>query len=105
MGYMKSGSQKSLLAGGISASVLYYVFTQLPANPVYASSIGLGERLWLLFLFCCHKHGLSLCYDFSYTCAFEDIIWPVPGVCIYFSQKNLFIVVNGISMILSSVVL
>ncbi|CAN0901249.1 Protein FATTY ACID EXPORT 2, chloroplastic [Linum grandiflorum] len=42
MGYMKSGSQKSLLAGGISASVLYYVFTQLPANPVYASSIGLG---------------------------------------------------------------
>ncbi|KAF9680911.1 hypothetical protein SADUNF_Sadunf06G0170900 [Salix dunnii] len=42
MGYMKSGSQKSLLAGGISASVLYYVYTQLPANPVYASSIGLG---------------------------------------------------------------
>ena len=53
MGYMKSGSQKSLLAGGISAAVLYYVFTQLPANPVYASSIGLGKRLWLLFLFCC----------------------------------------------------
>ncbi|KAJ6924201.1 hypothetical protein NC652_017492 [Populus alba x Populus x berolinensis] len=42
MGYMKSGSQKSLLAGGISASVLFYVYTQLPANPVYASSIGLG---------------------------------------------------------------
>lgn len=42
MGYMKSGSQKSLLAGGISASVLYYVYTQLPGNPVYASSIGLG---------------------------------------------------------------
>ncbi|CAN1147894.1 Protein FATTY ACID EXPORT 2, chloroplastic [Linum perenne] len=42
MGYMKSGSQKSLLAGGLSASVLYYVFTQLPTNPVYASSIGLG---------------------------------------------------------------
>jgi uncharacterized membrane protein (UPF0136 family) len=43
MGYMKSGSQKSLLAGGISASVLYYVYTQLPGNPVYASSIGLGK--------------------------------------------------------------
>jgi len=26
MGYLKSGSQKSLLAGGISASLLYYVF-------------------------------------------------------------------------------
>ncbi|KAJ6745884.1 PROTEIN FATTY ACID EXPORT 2 CHLOROPLASTIC [Salix koriyanagi] len=48
MGYMKSGSQKSLLAGGISASVLYYVFTQLPANPVYASSIGLGISAALL---------------------------------------------------------
>ncbi|WCJ42912.1 Transmembrane proteins 14C [Euphorbia peplus] len=42
MGYMKSGSQKSLLAGGLSASILYYVHTQLPTNPVYASAIGLG---------------------------------------------------------------
>ncbi|KAF2304243.1 hypothetical protein GH714_028831 [Hevea brasiliensis] len=42
MGYLKSGSQKSLLAGGLSASILYYVHTQLPTNPVYASSIGLG---------------------------------------------------------------
>ncbi|CAI0448236.1 unnamed protein product [Linum tenue] len=42
MGYMKSGSQKSLLAGGLSAAALYYVYTQLPTNPVYASSIGLG---------------------------------------------------------------
>lgn len=43
MGYMKSGSQKSLAAGGLSAAVLYYVYTQLPSNPVFASSIGLGE--------------------------------------------------------------
>ncbi len=42
MGYLKSGSQKSLLAGGISASLLYYVYTQLPTNPVFASCIGLG---------------------------------------------------------------
>ncbi|XP_065851256.1 protein FATTY ACID EXPORT 2, chloroplastic [Euphorbia lathyris] len=48
MGYMKSGSQKSLLAGGLSASILYYVHTQLPTNPVYASSIGLGVSSVLL---------------------------------------------------------
>ncbi|XP_062226967.1 protein FATTY ACID EXPORT 7-like [Phragmites australis] len=42
MGYMKSGSQKSLAAGGISALVLYFVHTQLPVRPVFASSIGLG---------------------------------------------------------------
>ncbi|AQK46720.1 Protein FATTY ACID EXPORT 2 chloroplastic [Zea mays] len=36
MGYMKSGSQKS------SALVLYFVHTQLPVRPVFASSIGLG---------------------------------------------------------------
>ncbi|KDP33996.1 hypothetical protein JCGZ_07567 [Jatropha curcas] len=48
MGYMKSGSQKSLLAGGLSASVLYYVHTQLPTNPVYASAIGLGVSSILL---------------------------------------------------------
>ncbi|XP_050216492.1 protein FATTY ACID EXPORT 2, chloroplastic [Mercurialis annua] len=48
MGYLKSGSQKSLLAGGLAASVLYYVFTQLPTNPVYASSIGLGVSSALL---------------------------------------------------------
>jgi uncharacterized membrane protein (UPF0136 family) len=43
MGYLKSGSQKSLLAGGLSASLLYYVYTQLPTRPVIASSIGLGK--------------------------------------------------------------
>ena len=44
MGYMKSGSQKSLAAGGISALVLYFVHTQLPVRPVFASSIGLGMQ-------------------------------------------------------------
>ncbi|XP_044471635.1 protein FATTY ACID EXPORT 2, chloroplastic-like [Mangifera indica] len=42
MGYLKRGSQKSLIAGGVSASVLYYVYTELPSKPVLASSIGLG---------------------------------------------------------------
>lgn len=41
MGYLKGGSKKSLIAGGLSASILYYVYTLLPANPVLASSIGL----------------------------------------------------------------
>ncbi|XP_023874915.2 protein FATTY ACID EXPORT 2, chloroplastic [Quercus suber] len=48
MGYLKSGSQKSLLAGGISASLLYYVYSQLPVRPVLASSVGLGISAALL---------------------------------------------------------
>ncbi|KAF5743142.1 hypothetical protein HS088_TW09G01207 [Tripterygium wilfordii] len=48
MGYMKSGSQKSLLAGGLSSGLLYYVYTQLPSNPVFASSLGLGVSAALL---------------------------------------------------------
>ncbi|KAG7627253.1 Protein FATTY ACID EXPORT 2 [Arabidopsis thaliana] len=40
MGYLKSGSQKSLLAGGLSAAVLLYVFSQLPTKPVLASTVG-----------------------------------------------------------------
>ncbi|KAK6273774.1 hypothetical protein POUND7_010857 [Theobroma cacao] len=48
MGYIKSGSQKSLMAGGLSASLLYYVYTQLPAKPVFASSLGLGTSAALL---------------------------------------------------------
>ncbi|KAL4613949.1 hypothetical protein ACB092_07G019700 [Castanea dentata] len=48
MGYLKSGSQKSLLAGGISASLLYYVYSQLPVRPVLASSLGLGISAALL---------------------------------------------------------
>lgn len=45
MGYLKSGSQKSLLAGGLSAALLYFVYTELPARPVFASSVGLGKSL------------------------------------------------------------
>ncbi|OVA12062.1 Uncharacterized protein family UPF0136 [Macleaya cordata] len=48
MGYIKSGSQKSLAAGGISASLLYYVYTQLPTKPAFASSLGLGLSAALL---------------------------------------------------------
>ncbi|XP_041005370.1 protein FATTY ACID EXPORT 2, chloroplastic-like [Juglans microcarpa x Juglans regia] len=48
MGYMKSGSQKSLLAGGVSASLLYYVYATLPTKPILASSIGLGLSAALL---------------------------------------------------------
>ncbi|KAL5853651.1 hypothetical protein ACOSQ3_008769 [Xanthoceras sorbifolium] len=48
MGYVKSGSQKSLLAGGLSASLLYFVYTQLPTRPVLASSIGFGLSAALL---------------------------------------------------------
>ncbi|KAK4266033.1 hypothetical protein QN277_027008 [Acacia crassicarpa] len=48
IGFLKSGSQKSLLAGGISAMLLYCVFTQLPVRPVFASSLGLGISAALL---------------------------------------------------------
>ncbi|MED6205696.1 hypothetical protein PIB30_020135 [Stylosanthes scabra] len=48
MGYLKSGSQKSLLAGGVSAALLYYVYTELPLRPVFASSVGLGISAALL---------------------------------------------------------
>lgn len=44
MGYMKSGSQKSLAAGGVSSLLLYYVYTQLPTNPGFASALGLGKK-------------------------------------------------------------
>ncbi|KAK9275959.1 hypothetical protein L1049_023234 [Liquidambar formosana] len=48
MGYLKSGSQKSLLAGGLSALLLYYVYTELPSRPTFASSLGLGLSAALL---------------------------------------------------------
>lgn len=48
IGYAKSKSTKSLIAGGGSSLVLYYVSTQLPANPVFASAVGLGVSLLLL---------------------------------------------------------
>ncbi|CAD5181103.1 unnamed protein product [Musa acuminata subsp. malaccensis] len=44
MGCVKSGSQKSLVAGGVSAALLCHVYTQLPERPLYASSLGLGVR-------------------------------------------------------------
>ncbi|KAG6494419.1 protein FATTY ACID EXPORT 2, chloroplastic-like [Zingiber officinale] len=48
MGYVKGGSQKSLAAGGISALLLYFVYTQLPVRPAFASSLGLGLSAALL---------------------------------------------------------
>jgi uncharacterized membrane protein (UPF0136 family) len=51
MGYLKSGSQKSLLAGGLSAAILLYVFRELPTKPVLASTIGVvmaGALTWVM---------------------------------------------------------
>ncbi|XP_028113223.1 protein FATTY ACID EXPORT 2, chloroplastic-like isoform X1 [Camellia sinensis] len=48
MGYLKSGSKKSLIAGGLSALLLYYVFTLLPTRPALASSLGFGLSAALL---------------------------------------------------------
>ena len=44
MGYLKGGSQKSLLAGGVSATLLLAVCKLLPSNPVLASALGLGKE-------------------------------------------------------------
>lgn len=43
MGYAKTGSGKSLVAGGLSAAALFYVYTKLPENPTFASTLGLGK--------------------------------------------------------------
>ncbi|GFP83618.1 upf0136 membrane protein at2g26240 [Phtheirospermum japonicum] len=40
MGYLKGGSTKSLIAGGVSALILYFVYTLLPVNAVLASCVG-----------------------------------------------------------------
>ncbi|XP_068659808.1 protein FATTY ACID EXPORT 2, chloroplastic-like [Aristolochia californica] len=48
MGYLKSGSQKSLAAGGLSALLLVYVYNELPVRPTFASSVGLGLSAALL---------------------------------------------------------
>ncbi|KAK9134795.1 hypothetical protein Syun_014125 [Stephania yunnanensis] len=48
IGYAKGGSQKSLAAGGLSALLLYYVYTELPSKPAFASSLGLGLSAALL---------------------------------------------------------
>lgn len=50
MGYLKSGSQKSLVAGGVSASLLLAVFKLLPSNPVLASAVGLGKQFAAYFI-------------------------------------------------------
>lgn len=43
MGYLKRGSKISVVAGGGSAALFYYVYKELPENPVLASSIGIGK--------------------------------------------------------------
>ncbi|KAL2923511.1 Protein FATTY ACID EXPORT 7 [Bienertia sinuspersici] len=48
MGYLKRRSLMSLGAGGVSSAALYYVYTELPNNPAYASSLGLGVSMMLL---------------------------------------------------------
>ncbi|XP_010535778.1 PREDICTED: protein FATTY ACID EXPORT 2, chloroplastic-like isoform X2 [Tarenaya hassleriana] len=50
MGYLKSGSQKSLLAGGLSAAVLFYVFRELPTKPVLASTVGVAMAAALTWM-------------------------------------------------------
>lgn len=50
MGYIKSGSNKSLVSGGLSALLLYYVHTQLPVRPAFASAVGLGVSALLLLV-------------------------------------------------------
>jgi len=50
MGYLKRGSKISLVAGGGSAALFYYVYTELPGNPVLASSIGIGKKSYFLFI-------------------------------------------------------
>lgn len=49
MGFLKKGSMKSAAAGGLSSLLLCYVYTQLPTNPTFASSLGLGTNLYHLF--------------------------------------------------------
>lgn len=43
MGYLKSGSMKSLAAGGLSALLLSFIYTELPTRPAFASSLGFGK--------------------------------------------------------------
>lgn len=50
IGYLKSGSNKSLVSGGLSALVLYYVHTQLPSRPTFASAVGIGVSSLLLIV-------------------------------------------------------
>lgn len=50
MGYVKSGSQKSLAAGGLSALALLCVYSELPVRPAFASVLGLGKRSLMLLI-------------------------------------------------------
>lgn len=81
MGYMKTGSQKSLAAGGISSLLLYYVHTQLPTNPGFASSLGLGKKI-LMFtpsIFHLPNHIRRRCIDSStfQVCLLHFLQWWV----------------------------
>ena len=48
VGYLKRGSLMSLGAGGLSSALLFYVYTELPNRPNFASSLGLGVSATLL---------------------------------------------------------
>ncbi|GAB2215231.1 hypothetical protein Droror1_Dr00019612 [Drosera rotundifolia] len=48
MGYLKTGSLKSLAAGGLSSLLLFFVYIQLPTKPALASTVGLGISAALL---------------------------------------------------------
>ncbi|EFJ14481.1 hypothetical protein SELMODRAFT_84071 [Selaginella moellendorffii] len=48
IGYLKRRSAMSLVSGIVSSCLLVYVHTQLPVNPVVASSLGLGVSALLL---------------------------------------------------------
>ncbi|KAL5979671.1 hypothetical protein ACLOJK_019582 [Asimina triloba] len=48
IGYVKSGSQKSLAAGSVSSALLFYVYAELPVRPTFAAALGLGLSTALL---------------------------------------------------------
>lgn len=48
MGYLKRGSLMSLGAGGVSSALLFFVYTELPNRPAFASYLGLGVSTTLL---------------------------------------------------------
>lgn len=75
MGFAKSGSSKSLMAGGGSASILYYVFLNLPSNPVLASTIGLGELRQ-------HVHART-CFFTTKECS-KDLSLKIENNCCFF---------------------
>lgn len=50
MGFLKSGSQKSLISGGTIALTLCFVYNLLPKYPAVASAMGLGTSIGLLIV-------------------------------------------------------